>query len=267
MTTKQLLLACALLFALQACKNKGQSTDTGSTSTTNPSTTNTATATVLVFKSQEFKAAKKEQTATYRVEVAQGDSPQAKFVNKTIFLALGGSQENADKGNFNYQEMADDFVTMAVGYQEEDPTGDWSSDNGVNIYYNSATFISASVSGWEYAGGAHGNPFMNSIYFDLANLKTLTQKDLFTDEMGLRKLISPLLEKELKRTDEYNDAYLDYFADNGIIRLPASIDFGQNEVTFDFSHQELFDAGENNAISTAVKVPLAQVQPFLKVKL
>ncbi len=259
-----MLIAAALFFALQSCQNQGQSVNNPSNNATN----NTAAATnALSFVKKEFKADKEGQTASYSIDIAQGDSPQAQFINNSIFRSLQGTEANISKNNLNYQELANSFVTDAIAYQKEDPSGDWSSDNTAVVYYNSPNFISVVTSGWEYAGGAHGNPWANALYLDPAKLQMLMIKDIIGDEMALRKLISPLLDKELKKTGEYDASYLEIFADNGLVRLPACVYFSSTEAFFDFSHQELFDAGMSNAISTLVKIPIAQVQPFLKLKL
>jgi Deacetylase PdaC len=257
---------CGASLIFTACNNPNSS----SVATDNPNVSAVITLPTLTFAKKEVVKAEKGQTANIILEIAQGNSPQAKFVNETIFKALGGSKENAQKGNLDYQALVNYFVSTALTYKtdpNDESGGDWSSDYTVSVGYNSANFVSFTVSGWEYSGGAHGGGGISAYNLDLSNLKSLSQADLIGDEIGLRKLLTPLLDKKIKEGGEFSTDDLDNFKENGLIKLPATISFSTTAMSFDFTYQELFNAGDGDAMSAEIEISLSQAQPFLKIKL
>ena len=270
-TNLNLLLFSLLSFGvLISCKNNNSSTNTGNTTLTDASSSpNNTVKALLTFSVKEFKAEKKKQTANYSVEIAAGNSPEANFVNQTIFQAMGGSDENVKKANYNYQQMADNFVKDAAEMKDtdEDSGGDWSTESTASVGYVSTNFVSLSVSGWEYSGGAHGNPFSFVYNLDLQLLKVITNNDLISDELGLRKLVTTLLSKELKKENMLDNVDIENMQENGLYKLSENIKISKDKVVFEYYSRDLFGGGSNDATSVSVELTFNQAQPFLKVKL
>ena len=270
-TNLNLLLLSLLSFGvLISCKNNNNTVNIANTSiSTASSSPNTVEKPLLTFSTKEFSSYADQAIAKYEVSIVEGRSPEAKFVNQIIFKAMGGSDANAKKANYNYQEMANNFVKAAAQLQSnsKEEIGHCDSENFAAVNYITNNFVSIRASSTEYTGDIQSKNLEFRYNLNLQSLSILSNNDLISDELGLRKLLTTLLNKQLKKESSFKDKHKNYFKENGLYRLPEYIWVCTDEVIFEYYSRDLFDATADDNLFITVKLTFNEAQPFLNIKL
>ncbi len=260
---KKLFFSFVLFFVLAACQNNNSTVknlpNPPSTSTESPITKG------LTFKSDTFSAQKGIHSANCYVDFAQGDSPQAQFINNTIYSLLLNGSANGKMDKNNYQQFVQAFVKDAFDSETENLS--WSYDAAAKITYSSDNFICLSVSTSEMQSGMSSEDTWNTYHINMNTLQTVKKKELFTDNLAMRKLVTAELVKKMEEDGVEDNDYLTNYGEHGTIFLPDIIEFSLKELTFTFWSKDLFADDEQDKTIHQIFIPLAQVQPFLKVKL
>ncbi|MET4081735.1 hypothetical protein ABIB40_001684 [Pedobacter sp. UYP30] len=80
----------------------------------------------------------------------------------------------------------------------------WDDEKNITVQYNENGYVVLQLEGYEYSGGAHGNPWLANYCFDIVHQRKMVLKDLVTaDSLTLQRLLESQFRKDnnLKPTD------------------------------------------------------------------
>ncbi len=94
-----------------------------------------------------------------------------------------------------------DVAAARIDARKNDyPFNAWSATREWKIVAETPRFLSLSLDGWDYTGGAHGNPWFGALVYDKATRQRLKPVDLFIAPVRLSALVRNdfcrLLDKE-----------------------------------------------------------------------
>ncbi|MFO0765058.1 MAG: DUF3298 domain-containing protein, partial [Patescibacteria group bacterium] len=126
--------------------------------------------------------------------------------------------------------------------QEDRSALSYSSDSSAAISLNSPSLLSIRFDGYEYTGGAHGNPFLYGLSINTETGKALTLKDLFKSDQ-LQNVIAK--ERRILLSDEqggylYEETNAEY---QKFLQLPLQSAAKQEELYGNDANFYLTDSG------------------------
>ena len=113
---------------------------------------------------------------------------------------------------------------------------------------------------YTFTGGAHGNPGVISVFYNLENGKEVPQKDLFVNYEGFKKLVKTAFYKQyhLKENASLNDH--GFMFEGNVFYLPENIIIRSTEVVVRYNHYEIASYADG---PTELRFTYEQVKPFL----
>lgn len=150
-------------------------------------------------------------------------------------------------------------------YESEDEYfgGIWQTLTTVSIYEENPEFVEVALGNWEYAGGAHGNGWHESILIDIKTGSELKLEDFFEDIGDLTFIAEDIFraDQEIPDDQTLNDA--GFWFDDNVFVLNDNFVFNENSVDFLFNTYEIADYATGALYLT---IPMERVKHLLKRK-
>lgn len=174
----------------------------------------------------------------------------ARAINMLIEGTIAGSPATSTS-IAPIEQRASEYVANCIGEIQDILSSDgpddrsaisYSSDSSAALSLNSPNLISIRFDGYDYTGGAHGNPFLAGLNINVETGKALTLKDLFKSDQ-LQNVIAK--ERRILLSDEqggylYEETNAEY---EKYLKLPLQPAAKQEELYGNDSNFYLTDSG------------------------
>lgn len=172
-----------------------------------------------------------------------------------------GFESNASEIK-NYEDLAHSFINSYDEIKRAFPNEPlpWeASVDGTFEIFNSKS-INIVLNYYTFTGGAHGNEGVISLFYNLENGKSITQKDLFLDYEGFKKIAERdfRTSMNLSPTDDINKNG-NLFKDKQF-SLPQNIIITQNEIIL---HYNKYEIAPYSSGTTILKFPMKTFKKYL----
>lgn len=170
--------------------------------------------------------------------------------------------EDSNKEIKDYDDLSKSFIAsydqIKKAFPNEPLPWEASVHGTSEIFENKSVNIVLNY--YTYTGGAHGNEGIISLFFNLENGKKITQKDLFLDYEGFKKIAEKDFRNSanLTSTDNINKNG-NIFKDNQF-NLPENIIVTQNEIIL---HYNKYEIAPYSSGSTILKFPMKSFKKYL----
>lgn len=160
-----------------------------------------------------------------------------------------------DTAATGFIDMHKEFASEAEG----SVMGNWMAEASDTVLLNNGKYLTLSIAGYVYAGGAHGSPTAAVATFDVATGMQLTWDDLVTDKAALKTLAEKKYRQEM--ADVFKDGF--EFDDFFKFELPANFGLVQDGIYFHYLHYEVGPYAIGNAVFV---LPFSEIGALAKVK-
>lgn len=181
----------------------------------------------------------KNEICTFRsaYPLLEDREANASTINQLIERTVAGTL-TVDANITPLEQRASEYIANCVGEiqsllnefgPESAPSLAYVSDSSASVTLNTEALISIRFDGYDYTGGAHGNPYLHGLTIDTASGKALALKDLFKPT-ALQALITKE-RQALLATDQgeylYDETATEYqsFVNQGV--MPESVQLEQ----------------------------------------
>lgn len=203
-------------------------------------------------------------TAEVHVPVLQGQLPAAKVINDHVRSIVGDiiafDQENQEFDS--YDAILSSFIASYDEIKKSFPNEPMPWDAKVNITQSvfNDKVVNFVFDYYTFTGGAHGNPGVISVFYNLETGKELTHKDLFMNYEGFKKMVKEAFyaQNHLKETTSLNAQ--GYMFEGNTFALPDNIIIRPHEVIVRYNHYEIASYADG---PTEIKFTYEQVKPYL----
>ena len=241
---------------------------------------------LICFSTLLFSCSKKEnwqiETKTYQLKTSlpcKGDEcsyvelniptivsedENLKKINQIVFDTVKKhiAFETNDAEIKTYDELAKSFIASYDDIKRAFPNEPLPWEASVDA--TSETFENKSVNivleYFTYTGGAHGNEGTVSLFFNLKNGKLITQKDLFLDYEGFKKIAERDFRTSVNLSQEDNINKNGNLFKNKQFSLPQNIIITQNEIIL---HYNKYEIAPYSSGATILKFPMKTFKNFL----
>lgn len=172
-----------------------------------------------------------------------------------------GFESNASEIK-NYEDLAKSFISsyddIKRAFPNEPLPWEASVDGTSEIFDNKS--INIVLNYFVFTGGAHGSEGAISLFFNLKNGKLISQKDLFLDYEGFKKIAEQdfRTSDNLSPTDNINKN--GYLFKNNQFNLPQNIMITQNEIILYYNKYEIAPYSSGTTILT---FPMKTLKKYL----
>lgn len=136
------------------------------------------------------------------------------------------------------ETAAKQFVDMHADFLKEageTVMGVWTAEVEGDVLLNNGKHLTPNLSGYVFAGGAHGSPTAAIATFDVATGKQLTWDDLVTDQAAVKALAEKKIRVE--RADVFKEGF--NFDDTFKFTLPAAYGLVADGIQLHYQHYEI----------------------------
>lgn len=192
------------------------------------------------------------------------DQKELNEINEVVFKNVKKhiAFENENEEINNYDDLAKSFIASYDEIKKAFPNEPLPWESSVNV--TSEIFENKSVNivlnYYTFTGGAHGNEGTISLFFNLEDGKQISQKDLFLDYEGFKKIA----ERDFRTSNNLNET--DNINKNGNIfkdnqfSLPENIIVTQNEIIL---HYNKYEIAPYSSGATLLKFPMKTFKKYL----
>lgn len=184
-----------------------------------------------------------------------------KWADDYLIGILAPSVDSTSPAIGTVEAAAQAFLQMHQDYVKESGGsimgGVWAAECEGEVLLNDGKHFTAQITGFTYAGGAHGSPTAAVATFETATGKKLTWDDLVTDKAALLALA----EKHFR--EEQQEAFKEGFKFDDIFKfaLPANFGLVKDGIYCHYLHYEVGPYAMGN---TTFTIPFSALQGLLK---